>query len=180
MLRFQSTCAPSCSWPAPPAMLRTLVLCPPVSSLTSPGHRWMFGPDFRAQGSHLQGRVMREPAHTQQENSFNKYLLSSCCVPAVTPAETVTASPSISPARCPHKALPLWASAWLCVRSWVSRVQWSMPMSFLASQLDGALSVAVAAASKSLCSLDSPSGLPDPSVGPQDPGSGGSIGLVSP
>ncbi|KAH0503004.1 hypothetical protein LTLLF_189730 [Microtus ochrogaster] len=48
------------------------------------------------------------------------------------------------------------------------------------NHLGGTLSVEVAAASKSLCSPYSPSGLPEPSVGPQDPGSGGSIGLVSP
>lgn len=47
-------------------------------------HRWMIGPDLSAQGSHLQGRMMMgEAAHTQQENRFNKHLLSPCCVPAV-------------------------------------------------------------------------------------------------
>lgn len=35
----------------------------------------------------------------------------------------------------------------------------------------------VAAVSESLCHLDSPSGLLDPFLGPQDPGSGGSLGV---
>lgn len=55
-----------------------------------------------------------------------------------------------------------------------------MPTFFLASQLGVALSVVVTAVSKSLRCLDSPSGPPDPLVGPRDPGSSGSLGLVSP